>query len=301
MPQMTKVSTKIAVNRPRKGRLIIRDDSDEETEPEVASSRKTEENAESSEEVEETDKKDFEVKTSSSSRDSNQTTVTKKKRRETARSNVRKVVPEPDDLWAIAGKELSVAECQTILKEAADGTLTANPIDSQYTQIKSGGKTFTKDELIARILANQTSRTIAFEMLKKKNKFRTTTPVLPKNAKLSDFWMQFYDDGPKYPGNSADSTALRSAAGIQVYKKGGGQVSTGKKSAVVERITPEFFDESLLHALQLAIAEDPEKPDLTSAERQIKVKTLLTLLSKVDDNFLNKEIDFVEEEIRNAE
>ena len=299
MPQMSKVSASIAVTRPKKARLIIRDDSDEEEEDsgEASSSRKSEENPE---ETEISEKPAFEIKTSSS-RESNQTTVTKKERRETARSNVKKVVPEPDDLWAIAGKELSVAECQAILKEAADGTTTANPIDSQYTQIKSGGKTFTKDELLARILAHQTSRTMAFEMLKKKNKFRSTTPVLPKNAKLSDFWIQFYPEGPKYPGNSPDSTALRIAAGIQVYKKGSGQISSTKKSAVVERIAPEFFDETLLHSLQLSIAEDPEKPDLTSAERQNKIKILLNLLSKVDDDFLAKEINFITEEIQNAE
>jgi hypothetical protein len=205
--------------------------------------------------------------------------------RKTARPDMKTFIPDPDDLWAIAGKYLVDRELTEILLNAS--TVASNPIPSAYAKKKnSAGKTLSKAAKLARVLALRKPRILALELLKEKG-------VVDQEAKLKDFFLQFFDDGEVFPGDAPDSREIKEASGIPILE-GKKTPSRGSRVTSGPEISTEFFPQSLLLSLQKAVAEDPERPFVMSEERAKILKRFLDVVSQLDDTAIQDETEDME-------
>lgn len=135
-------------------------------------------------------------------------------RRDTDHPNIKKNSSDPFDLWALASHHLIYDQCKALLKKAYEGSdlpSGCRPINRVYKSFKQNGSSFRKCELLARILCLRTTRIMCFEQLK-----QMKNSSIPRDAKLKDYYLQFYVGGPTFPADAPDSDDLKIKAGIPI-------------------------------------------------------------------------------------
>lgn len=183
------------------------------------------------------------------------------------------------DLWAMFGHFTTMAECETILKKACEST-TLNPINPFYAKGKSSSIAFKKDVRIARILAFKTARQLMFDLLKRYDQ-TSEKQIIPKDAQLEDYFIQFFPDGKKYPGDIEETDEFLKEVGISM-------VELPKKEAVPRKTIPDIKEGGKLKSnamLQrlLTNAATIEKTETDPDAQRIRTDLIARLLSAVSN------------------
>jgi len=181
--------------------------------------------------------------------------------RSTDHPNIKNTSFEKNDLWAIAGHHLIHDKCKEILKDAYNDKnlpLGCLKLHKEYKKTKRNGSSYRKNELLARILCLYTTRVLCLEKLKE-------LKAVEDSAVLSDFYLQFCEDGEKFPGDSPDSNELKLSAKVQI-------------------ISESISNEGSSVSINVSLSED-KTPALEFLETN-----LLSKIREVDDVFFKKEI-----------
>jgi len=221
------------------------------------------------------------------------------KLRNTARPTDR-VDPDFNDLYAVFGKYLKVPDLHNILENSVETLKVADfnrrnntnyhAASSENKVKKSVNRSIKKDMLVARVLRLPIARAMAVDFLKNVPRRDKKKRVFDEDFSLSDpeIFIQFTDDGPKFPGDSEDIEALEKASGsISVTSRG------SKERETVENLPPRFTTK-LLGILNKAVSDD-NNPHIQSEKRIEIISDVLLKLSNLNSKQLRMIEEYAEE------
>jgi len=202
-------------------------------------------------------------------------------RRPVGRADIKDERPDPRDLYGIAGKYPSVEILKDILKTAAEEK---NKIPLKRAQFRTGTQAYKKDELLARVLVYPYTRQLILDYLinyqDAKGKY---VEIVDANADLSNFYLQFCEDGPVFPGDSPLTKELQLAAGIEYIE--------GKEKEDVKETSKTIkIPKALYSKVQEAINDTDGKVD---KQRLLNLYKIVKVLASVEDEELQKLTEYV--------
>jgi len=143
--------------------------------------------------------------------------IKEKQRRPTDHPKTKNILINDKDLWAIAGHCLIHDQCKEILRNAYDGfgiPKGYRPIPIEYKRVKINGSSYRKSELLARILCLETTRIMCFNLLK-----TVKNSLIPEDSELKDYFLQFYENEEKFPGDIPESDELKRKCNVQIVRQ----------------------------------------------------------------------------------
>lgn len=205
-----------------------------------------------------------------------------------SRGNMKSFNVNEGDLWALGAKYPTVPILGDILATAGTGK---NPIPKNFTKRKEGTKAVNKPELLARVLFFKKSRNLLLDWLKEYNE--KDDIGVGEDSKLSDFYIQFNEEGIEWPGDQEETEEFLISSGIPHHTDLSARLSQ-------EQIVPEKKESNLkqstLKHLKEAVAED-NNPSEISEKREKYISELLALYSEFTVKSLKKEIERIKKAI----
>lgn len=213
--------------------------------------------------------------------------------------------PDFNDLYSVAGKYITAAEYDTILLDAVSEEAVARfnqrhgtsftPAKSDFATKKSVNRTLPKMVRVTRALLSPISRMMVIELLMKKKRTGKNEPVYDSTFSLSnkDVFIQFTDDGPKFPADHPDDRAMEEAAGL--VSKDDRKKKSEETPKVLKLQVPDVIPPKLIELLRAALANDPEN---TIKIDQDRLEYMMRIMSK----FVEMDLDALaqaEEDLEN--
>jgi len=212
--------------------------------------------------------------------------------RETLRNTMKddRLDPKFHDLWQVYGFFLDQSSASAILTDASQAAKVDlfneengtdfEPINKAFTNVKIGTSTLKKGVKIARILAHEVSRMMAFRFLQ--NMLRKNgRPVFEDDYDISEAFIKFIPNGPKFKGNVRDSEKVAEAAGIQYFKP-----KNERSATVIHLQPPKRSETSGINKLLSATISSEENPQEVDPERKELITRFLELLGTLDNENL---------------
>ena len=204
----------------------------------------------------------------------------------------KKEEPDYNDLYAVAGKYITTAEYDTILLDAVNEEAVARfnqrhgtsftPAKSDFATKKSVNRTLPKMVRVTRALLSPISRMMVIELLMKKKRTGKNEPVYDSTFSLSnkDVFIQFTDDGPKFPADHPDDRAMEEAAGL--VSKDDRKKKPEETPKVIKLQVPDVIPPKLIELLRGALANDPDNTIKIDQDRLEYMMRIMALFVEMD-------------------
>lgn len=209
--------------------------------------------------------------------------------RQTSRPNAKSYTVSVDDLWRMCGRYVIVEQIDRILRDASSH----GDIPSEYSKIKSDTSKVRKAGTLARALFFMPTRKMLLrELIEYSNNPKREKDMKPLSSKtkLKDFFIQFKDDGPKFPGDQIEDQEFLKASGIPIYDSIETYLENVQEKKDIEETENEEIDMELPSALSETVLEAilTEDQSEISNDREESMMILMEALKQMDDDSLHK-------------